>query len=279
MKKECERTRRMLRRYSRGHVFAPERKRIEQHLSACPHCATEYQSLKRVDETTQFLREITPVEGVAETVRMGVAKASGIRKVLYRPLWLITVIAFVVAGYFLVLVPSRERQEQEWRELSSPAVPDASKGPAAPPPPAAAEAKKQPEPALQAARDPLAVTVTVDDEAAAMRSINDVMRGHGVLRTKRFSETVKEISGDLTAKELLTFFNRIAPYGRVSYSSRRLEEFSAALPLPFVIRLRQAPRPAAPSAPPVTGEPAAPPQPSAGAPARPASEPPASPAP
>lgn len=100
-----------------------------------------------------------------------------------------------------------------------------------------------------------------------MQSINDVMRGHGELRTKRFSGSVKEIAGELTPKELLTFVNRISPYGTVSYSTRRFETFPPALPLPFVLRVRQAtaPRPAPAAVPPPAGTP----QPS-GAPSRPA---------
>jgi len=59
----------------------------------------------------------------------------------------------------------------------------------------------------------------------------------------RFSDTVKEISGSLTAKELLTFFNRIENAGNVNYSRTRLESFPAAAPVPFIMRLKTEQRP------------------------------------
>jgi len=245
MKKECEQTRRTLRRYLRGHVFTMERKRIERHLKTCPLCATEYQSLKRSDETTQFLKDITPVEGVVQRVRTGVSGLSRVRKILYRPLW---VLAVVVAGFLLtqyVIRPYLQDREREWRELNSPAVP------AAPVPAGAArspEAKPaEPPQALAPVEkivDPLVVTITVNDEQAAIGRINDVMRGHGVLRTKRFSDSVREISGELTPKELLTFINRIEAAGKISYSRGRFEQFPSAQPMPFIMKVKTAPKPA-----------------------------------
>jgi anti-sigma factor RsiW len=246
MKKECERTRRQFRRYLRGHVFATERKRIERHLAACPLCATEYQSLRRVDETTQFLKDITPPEGVVQKVKTGVSGLSALKTILYRPLWVVAIIAAAAILYLFVVAPYLREQEREWRELTASAVSPSTPAPAAPPAPPspAAAPKQQPEQAAAPApkpADPLVITITVEDEQEAVGRINDVMRGHGVLRTKRFSETVKEISGDLTAKELLTFFSRIETAGRISYSRARLEGFPSTQPLPFVIRLKTAP--------------------------------------
>lgn len=242
MKKECERTRKQLRRYLRGHVFATERKRIERHLKTCPLCATECQSLKRVDETTQFLKDITPPEGVVQKVKTGVSGLSALKTILYRPLWVLAVVAVGVAVYLYVVAPYLREQEREWRELTASAAAPAPAAPAAPAPPAA-EVKQPVQSAapVPAHKEPLVVTITVEDEQAAVRRINDVMRGHGVLRTKRFSDTVREISGELTAKELLTFFSRIEAAGRISYSRARLEEFPSAQPMPFVIKLKTAP--------------------------------------
>ena len=46
------------------------------------------------------------------------------------------------------------------------------------------------------------------------------MKGHARLRKLRFSDTVREVSGSLTAGELHTFFSRIEQAGRVSYSKK-----------------------------------------------------------
>lgn len=252
MKKQCEQTRKQLRRYLRGHVFAPERKRIEHHLKTCLHCATEYQSLRRSDETTRFLKEITPPEGVVQKMKTGVLSLSSIKKILYRPHWILIIGAAGFVLYQYVINPYLHEQEREWRELTAPSAPAVVSTPAPPvpaaavaPAPAPGESKQAETAAAPAARkgDPLVVTITVEEEQG-MRRINDVMRGHGVLRTKRFSDTVKEIPGDLTAKELLTFFNRIETVARISYSRSRLEAFPSAQPLPFVLRLKTIPRPA-----------------------------------
>lgn len=251
MKKECAQTRRVLGRYLRGHVFAIERKRIERHLRICPLCATEYQSIKRADETTQFLKDITPAEGVVQKVREGVSSLSGVRKILYRPLW---VLAAVMAGYLLaqyVVRPYLQEQERAWRELTSPAEPGpaprpvpAPPGTTSPPAPKPAEPPQVP-PMAEKSVDPLVVTITAEDEQAAIRRINEVMRGHGVLRVKRLSDTVREIEGELTPKELLTFMSRIETAGKIGYNRRRFEEFPNTQPLPFILRVKAAPGPPA----------------------------------
>lgn len=276
MKKECERTRKQLRRYLRGHVFATERKRIERHLKICPHCATECQSLKRVDETTQFLKDITPPEGVVQKVKTGVSGLSAFKTILYRPLWVLAVVAVGIGVYLYVVAPYLREQEREWRELIASSA--SSPAPAAPAAtavsaPPAAEVKQPAQTSPPAPRHvgPLVVTVTVEDEQTAVRSINDVMRRHEVLRTKLFSDTVKEISGDLTAEELLTFFSRIETAGRISYNRSRLKEFPSAQPLPFVIKLKTGPsRAAKPNESPVSTSGEAPePKPAVGAPSAP----------
>jgi hypothetical protein len=53
---------------------------------------------------------------------------------------------------------------------------------------------------------------------------------------------VKEVSGSLTARELLTLFNRIEPTAKVGYSRKRLQSFPTARLIPFVLRLKPAPR-------------------------------------
>ncbi len=67
------------------------------------------------------------------------------------------------------------------------------------------------------------------------------MRGHGQLRKMSFSQSVRQISGDLTPAELLVFFNRIEKAGKVSYSRKRFQSFPAAQPIPFVMKIKRTP--------------------------------------
>ena len=253
MKKECAQTRKTLRRYLRGHVYAMERKRIERHLAVCPLCSTEFQSLKRSDETTRLLRDITPPEGLAGHAERGVSLLASTRKIFYRPLWIVAALAAGYLLYHFVVAPYLREQEREWNELSAPSkTASAQQSPAAPPAPAApAVAPKQPpaaSPAPAKKPNPLTVTITAEDERQAMRRLNEVLRGHTVLRSKRFTESEKEVSGELTPKELMTLFGRIESAGKVAYSRKRLDAAPAADPLPFVLKLVAAPKPAAPAA-------------------------------
>lgn len=247
MKTECEQTRKSFRKYLQGHLFKPEQLKIDRHLKKCALCSSELQALKRVAETRKYIKDITPPEGMVQKVRAGVSGLSRLRKLVYRPLWVLAMAAAGAAVYLYVL-PSL-LHDRDFDSIEAP-VPSAVVQPA-PTPPAAPQAVTQaarPEPSKppqsappSPAVNPLTVTITAENERAAMNRINSVMQGHALLRTMRFSDTVKEISGSLTAKELLTFFNRIESVGKVSYSSSRLESFPTAQPVPFVIRLKAAP--------------------------------------
>lgn len=267
MKKDCEYTRQSLRKYLRGHLFKPEQMKIERHLQKCAFCRTEYEALKRSAETRKFLKDITPPEGVVQRVKAGVSVLSWFKTILYRPLWIVGIAGCAALLYFYVVVPLQRERELEMRELSAPpaaAVQPAPAGPGAAAPPAEHRAAQPVQPAVSAVDGPLVVTITAADERAAMRKINDVMQGHAVLRTMRFSEKVKEISGSLTARELETFFARIESAGRISYSRSRLESFPAAAPVPFVIRLKADQKAAAaPPAPQAAAQPAQKPAPQA----------------
>jgi len=247
MKTECEQTRKSFRKYLQGHLFKPEQLKIDRHLKKCAHCSSELQTLKRVAETQKYIKDITPPEGMVQKVRAGVSGLSRLRKLVYRPLWILALAAAGAAVYLYVL-PSL-LHDRDFDSIEAPVTPAVVQP--APPPPAAPQAAAQaarPEPSKprqspppSPAVNPLAVTITAENERAAMNRINSVMQGHALLRTMQFSDTVKEISGSLTAKELLTFFNRIESVGKVSYSSSRLESFPTAQPVPFVIRLKAAP--------------------------------------
>ena len=242
MKKECEHTRKMLRRYRSGHVFAPDRKRIERHLKACPVCSSEFQTLKRTAETHKLIKDITPPEGVAQRVKAHVSTVGKLKKLLYRPLWIAVIAGLIWAAYYALPLLLHDR---DLENLGTPAVtssPSTTVSAAAP-----VVEPKQPErsaaqapPATQSVK-PLVVTITVENERAAMQRINSVMKGHELLRTMQLTDKAKEISGSLTAKELLTFFGRIESAGRITYSRPHLESFSAAQPLPFVLKLKAAP--------------------------------------
>jgi hypothetical protein len=247
MKTECEQTRKSFRKYLQGHLFKPEQLKIDRHLKKCAHCSSELQTLKRVAETQKYLKDITPPEGMVQKVKAGVSGLSRLRKLVYRPLWVLAMAAAGAAVYVYVL-PSL-LHDRDFDSIEAPAPPavvqPATTPPAAPQAPTQAARPEPSKPQQSAppspAVNPLTVTISAENERAAMNRINSVMQGHALLRTMQFSDTVKEISGSLTAKELLTFFNRIESVGKVSYSSSRLESFPTAQPVPFVIRLKAAP--------------------------------------
>ncbi len=262
LKRDCDYTRKSLRKYLLGHLFTHEQKKIDKHLKKCAFCSTEYQALRRSAETRKLLKDITPPEGVVQRVKAGVSVLSVLKRLLYRPFWIAGFLAAAAAVYLYVIAPLYHDRELESIEAAAPPAPQA-----APAEPAAAEAPAQkpepaparPAPAPQApTREPLVVTITVEDEASAISRINSVMQGHAVLRNRRFSASEREIAGSLTSKELLTFFSRIESAGRIRYQRSALESFPAAESLPFVLRLITAP--AAPKA-------AAPEQPAAQKPA------------
>lgn len=249
MRKECEGTRKYLRRYLSGHLFRLEQMRVERHLKKCALCSSELQALKRAAEAKKLLKDITPPEGVVQRVKEGVSGLSSLKKLLYRPLWL-TVIALAAAGvYFYIIVPIQrhfERQSAEIAALSKPAA-EPSTGPSIPEP--AAQPKSRPEPQEHQGQgasadekiEPLTITIIVEDEKAAVNRINAVMQGHAYLKGMRFSDNVKEISGLLTSKDLLTFFHRINSVGRIRYDRARFNSFHTAELIPFVMKLRLAP--------------------------------------
>jgi len=252
-KKECERTRKKLRNYLQGHLFRFQMRRIERHLRVCPICTSELHSLRHAAETKQLLKDITPSEGMAARVASTVGLFGRMRMLLYRPLWILVFALAVAYLYLFVIVPSRHDPELESIERSLPGA--ASPDPAASlpavksaqvPTPAPAPAIKEPAPVP--AVEPLAITITPDDRSS-MKRINDIMKGHAGLRKLRFTETVREVSGNLTPGELQTLFGRIEEAGRVSYSKKRFSALSTAELIPFVMKLKDAPPAAAKPAP------------------------------
>lgn len=252
MKKECAYTRSMLTRYVKGHLFLPQQRRIERHLASCAVCRSEFDALRQIGETRRILKDITPPETVAGRMKERFSALHALKKLFYRPLWLAAIVAVAAASYFFVIDPllhdpdlekldagtySPAPAQVEAPPVSVPTLTQASAVPAAP------EAKAQPA-AAAPPTDPLVVTITVENqnEKAGIRLINDAMKEHALLRTMRFTESVREISGSLTSAELLTFFNRIQSAGKITYKRSRLTSAGSEL-LPFVMKLKSLPAP------------------------------------
>ncbi len=258
MKRECADVRNMLRKYLGGYVFWHQKIRIVRHLKSCAVCSSELQALRMESDTLGLLHDVNPPEGLARIGRAGASGLARLRKLLYRPLWMAAIVAVALLAW-MNAAPRKGDQEIENLERSLPAA--SSSVPAAAPPPASQAAPAQPQPAPAAApvpavkaaspsaresspAEPLEVTITPENEQAAMRRINEVMRGHASLRKLHLSDSVKEVSGKLAHDELLTFFGRISSSGKVSYSRRRLESFPADQLVPFVLVLKPGPVPA-----------------------------------
>jgi hypothetical protein len=252
MKKECEHTRNLLPRYLRGHLFKLQQKRIERHLAACVVCRSEFDSLKRIDETQRFLKDINPPEGVAARVKEGVSGLAVLRKLIFRPLWLIIIAAVIAASYLYVINPLLHDPDIEKLDAGIPPSPPATveSSPRTLPTPTvsahpAPQQKMESVPVAAAPKtDPLVVTITVENqnEKTGIKLINDAMKEHALLKTMRFSDKVREISGSLTSDELLTFFNRIQSAGKIIYKRSRLASAGGEL-LPFVMKLQVLPAP------------------------------------
>jgi len=256
MKKECENTRKSLGKYLRGHLFRLQKMKIDRHLRSCVVCRSEFEARKRAEETRQFMKDFAPAGGVVQRMTEGFSGLARLRKVFYRPLWLALIALFGVAVYSCVVTPRQFDLELEsivkttpisTAPVSTAHSPTIASAPAATVPAARVLPAAVPAPA----GEPLMVTITVaqENEKTALRRINEVMQGHAQLRNKKFSDEAREISGTLTARELLTFFNRIEESGKISYSRKRFESVPGAHPIPFVLKLRLAARAEEPASP------------------------------
>jgi len=247
MKNECEQTRQALPNYLNGHLFRTSRTRIERHLQSCVMCRSEYEALRRVEETRQILREINAPEGVVGRMREGVFAIGRLKKIVYRPLWIVGILVAAAAVYYYVITPRQLDLEIESIVQTEPT--------ATLPAPAEAQPENTAPPATPAAAaplpdpEPLVVTITPENDKTAVRRINDVLHASGQPPAMKFSDTVKEVSGSLTAPELLAFFNRIEPAAKARYSRKRLESFPTDRPVPFVLKLKAAPKAAETPAP------------------------------
>lgn len=248
MNKECERTRKALPDYLRGHVFRITRNRIDRHLQACAVCRSEFEALKSMEETRQFLKYIDSPDCVARRVKDGVSALAKLKKILYRPLWLAG-IALLAAGIsYYAMLPRQLDLEIESIVKTAPAtttpVPEAEPNREAQgvKKPVSSAQKPVPQPFSTRAVTPLAVSIMPINETAALQRINEVMSGNGELRKARFSDTERQLSGKLTAQELLTLFDRMREVAKVHYDRKRFKSFPADQQIPFVLTLKAAPK-------------------------------------
>jgi hypothetical protein len=247
MKKECEKTRSLLPRYLRGHLFKPQQKRIERHLASCAVCRSEFDALRQIGETRRILKDMMPPETVAGIMKEQVSALHALKKLAYRPLWLIMIAAVIAVSYFYVIDPILHDPDIEKLDAGTPPPPAATVPPAP-------QQKIKPAPAAAAPRtDPLVVTITLEkqNEQESIRTINEAMKEHPLLKNMHFSDKVREISGSLSSNELVTFLNRIQSAGKITYRRSRLASAGGEL-LPFVVKLKSPPAPAQAS----TGRPA-----------------------
>jgi hypothetical protein len=272
-KKDCAYTRKSLRKYLRGHLFKYEQVKIARHLNSCPVCRSEFLALKKVADTKQLLKDITPPENLAQRISAGVSGLAKLRLLLYRPLWMAAIIGIGTLLYINVIAPNQRDLEIENIEKSLPpaapfvsapvptsgmtlalGVPD-TEAPLKTVSKSAETQPLQPSTPQPAAAASLLVTVTPQDDNEAVQSINAIMRGHPQLGGLTFSDTVREVSARLTPQELLIFFNRIMPVARVSYSRKLFSSLPQTEPVPFVMKLKPAPREQKPAAAPAAALP------------------------
>ena len=241
MKKDCVYTNKYLHRYVDGRLFAMQRNRIDRHLAGCAVCRSSFDALRHKADTRRILGEIEPQEGFGWATRAGEASFALLRRLVYRPLWLALAVLIAFAGYVYIVNPLLHDPDLERLGAPTPtavSAPSSDKEPAtmSSVPPKAAESRPQATPAA----DPLVITITLDreNEKAGIRHLNEAMKEHALLRSMRFSDTIREISGSLTPAEISTFFRRIEGTGKVTYRRSRLAAAAGGEPLPFVMRLQ-----------------------------------------
>jgi hypothetical protein len=122
MKKECEETRKALPKYLKGLVFRAARGRIERHLGQCVICRSEFETLRRSEETLQILRDINVCGGVVGRVKDGVFALGKIKKLFYHPFWIAGIALAAAAAVYYLMTPRQLEIEIDRIVQSAPAV-------------------------------------------------------------------------------------------------------------------------------------------------------------
>jgi hypothetical protein len=251
---ECRQIRKDLPKYLSGHLFKTREKRIARHLEQCMVCRSEFDALKHAEETRLLLKSINSPDDFVGRAREGFSRLGTLKKILYRPLWIAGLLLIAGGLIYYHVTPRQLEIEIERIEKTAPtATQAAAPVPAVTAPPATVKGVEtaQPAPAAAPAAEPLKITITPVNDEAAVQQINDTLRGHESLRAMAFTSTQMELSGSLTSKELMILFSKIEGAAKVNFNRKRFESFPSEQPIPFVMKLKPAPRPAppAPSAP------------------------------
>jgi len=202
-------------------------------------------------------------EGVVHSMRKSISALKRLKKIVYRPLWIAAICLAAGGTYYYSMMPRQLDLELDSIVKTTPATVVSAPVPTVMPPVAPVEQRTMvtssvtPSALPQAAKPVVAaaavakltIMIMAENDNAAVRKINEIMRGHGQLRTKKFTETEKEVSGSLTSHELLTLFARLEPAGKVIYNKKRLEALANAGSIPFVLKLQLTPKTADTSAP------------------------------
>jgi hypothetical protein len=266
--KDCARTRKALPDYLHGHVYWLTRIRIGRHLEHCAVCRSEFETLRRMEETRGLLNELDISGGVARHIQQGLSKLAKLKKILYRPLWIAGLALAAAAGYHYAMQPRQLDLEIDnivktapvstYPTASTVQQPTASAPqpvvkapkpvhehhltPSAAPLPEATAQKPVQKPAPSPDREPMAVSITPVNETSAVRHINDMIQEHAQLRTLTFSKAHRELSGRLTVEELVALLERIKNVANVRYDPNRLKSFPPAQQVLFVLILKAAPK-------------------------------------
>jgi predicted anti-sigma-YlaC factor YlaD len=230
-------------KYLRGHIFAINRARIERHLSQCVLCRSEYEGLRKAEETRRILEHINAPEGMIERIRAGVLTLGKLKKVIYRPLWIIGILLIVGAVYYYEVTPRQLDLEIERIVKTDPSSTMAGDNRILSAMSATAHAHPTMTPNQVATlpvttQAPLVVIITSNNDTSAVGNINDILHGYGKMQNVKFSKTTKEISASLTARELGVLFKRIESIAKVNYSRQQFNKFQPTAQVPFVLRLK-----------------------------------------
>jgi hypothetical protein len=260
MKKDCSYTHKRLARYAGGRLFALQRRRVQRHLAVCQICRSEFDAIRQAEETRRLLMHVDLPEGLGAVARAGAASISFLRRLLYRPVWLLLLVVSAAAIYRYAIVPVLHDPDLERLyapSISQPTSPVSPAQNASEPPPVNETVGKAAAVSPQSA-ELLFVTITLerDSEKVGISRINQAMKEYGVPSDMRFGDSVRQVSGSLTVAELSALFKRIQGSGKLSYKRSRLANAGERDLIPFELRLRvvEASRQAAPAsavAPPV----------------------------
>jgi predicted anti-sigma-YlaC factor YlaD len=169
MKKDCASVRQSLHKYLRGHMFKYEQVRIARHLNACPFCRSEFQAIKKMADTKQLLKDITPPESVSQRMKAGAAGLAGLKVLIYRPLWVVLLLGVATILYVNLFAPQRDVEIENIEKTLPAAMPVAS-GPSGTAPEAAASPVTASSPVQEAAASapapaapsPLVITLVLE---------------------------------------------------------------------------------------------------------------------